>query len=107
MALKKKSQPLSERSAGCCFRNPTLKQEISNVGVPGARVSAGQLIDLAGGKGLRVGGAQVSDRHANFITARKGCTAADVLALIESLQTKVRDKFGLMLEPEVVIWKRT
>lgn len=106
MGFKKKSQPLSERSAGCCFRNPTLKEAISEVGPPGARVSAGLLIDRAGGKGATVGGANVSDRHANFITARRGCTAKDVLTLIDQLQARVRDKFGITLEPEVVIWRR-
>lgn len=107
MAFKKKSQPLAERSAGCVFRNPTLKEEIPQIGVPGARVSAGLLIDKAGAKGLWVGGASVSDRHANFVTAKRGCTAGDVLALIGQLQARVREKFGLSLEPEVVIWKRT
>jgi UDP-N-acetylmuramate dehydrogenase len=106
MSLKKKTQPLGERSAGCAFRNPTLKEEIPNVGVPGARVSAGLLIDRAGGKGMRVGGAQVSERHANFITAKKGCTARDVMRLMEALRAKVRDTFGVTLEEEVVVWRR-
>ncbi|MBC7835126.1 MAG: UDP-N-acetylmuramate dehydrogenase [Phycisphaerales bacterium] len=106
MSLKKKSQPLGESSAGCVFKNPTLRGYITEIGPPGARVSAGLLIDRAGCKGLKVGGARVSDRHGNFITTKRGATTADVLALMEQVGKKVEDKFGLRLEPEVVIWRR-
>jgi len=106
MAYKKKSQPMGDNSAGCTFKNPTLKDYLDNIGVPGARVSAGQLIDLAGCKGLKVGGARVSDRHANFFVTKRGCTARDVLGLIEQVKKAVLEKFGVALEPEVVIWKR-
>ena len=88
---KKNTQPLAPHSAGCIFRN-------SN------GVSAGKLIDQAGLKGLRVGGAEVSERHANFITAAAGSTSADVLSLITQVRDRVRDKFDIILEPEVVIW---
>lgn len=106
MAYKKKSQPMADNSAGCTFKNPTLKDYIDNIGVPGARVSAGQLIDLAGCKNMKCGGAKVSDRHANFFVAKRGCTARDVLGLIDMVKKAVLDKFGVTLEPEVVIWKR-
>jgi UDP-N-acetylmuramate dehydrogenase len=76
------------RSAGSVFKNP-----------PGD--SAGRLIDAAGGKGLRIGGAHVSEVHANFIVAEPDARAADVWALIDRLATMVRDSAGIELEPEV------
>jgi UDP-N-acetylmuramate dehydrogenase len=88
---KKNSQPLADKSAGCIFKNPR-------------GLSAGALIDQAGLKGTTVGGAEVSTKHANFIVARKGCQAADVLALIRQVQEKVREKYDVKLETEVVIW---
>jgi len=89
--FKKNSQPLADKSAGCIFKNP-----------PGK--SAGQLIDQAGLKGQTHGGAEVSVKHANFITAKKESRAADVLALIELVKTRVNEKFGVKLETEVVVW---
>jgi len=80
---------------------------VKDVGTPGTRVSAGMLIDRAGCKGLTVGGAVVSDQHANFIVAKPGCKAADVLELMRQVRTKVAAVFGVTLEPEVVIWGAT
>jgi UDP-N-acetylmuramate dehydrogenase len=98
MAYKADTQPMADRSAGCIFRNPD---------TPGAgRVSAGRLIDLAECKGLNLGGARVSDRHANFIVADKGCTARDVLNLMEAVTARVERAHGVRLEPEVRIWRR-
>jgi UDP-N-acetylmuramate dehydrogenase len=88
---KKKSQPLFEPSAGCVFKNP-----------PGQ--SAGALIDKAGLKGTAVGGAVVSEKHANFIVNRGGATASDVLKLIEIVRERVRNQFNTALELEVEIW---
>ena len=88
---KKNTQPLAAHSAGCIFRN-----------APG--VSAGALIDQAGLKGLSVGGARVSERHANFIIADEGATAEQVLELIALVRRRVREKFHVALETEVVIW---
>jgi UDP-N-acetylmuramate dehydrogenase len=88
---KKNSQPLADHSAGCIFKNPR-------------GLSAGALIDQAGLKGATVGGAEVSGKHANFITAKKGSKAADVLTLIEQVRGKVQEKFDVKLETEVVIW---
>jgi UDP-N-acetylmuramate dehydrogenase len=77
------------RSAGSVFKNP-----------PGD--SAGRLIDAAGAKGVRVGGAEVSARHANFIVADPaGATASDVWTLIVQLRRIVADATGIVLEPEV------
>ena len=88
---KKKSQPLAEPTAGCVFKNP-----------PGHR--AGELIDRAGFKNHRVGGAFVSDRHANFIIAQEGATARDVFALIGQIRRGVAEGFGVELELEVEVW---
>jgi len=83
--------PVAEPSAGCIFKN-----------VPGH--SAGKLLDLCGLKGLRVGGAEVSSLHANFILNRGGATTADVLRLIDIMKEAVRREFGVELEMEVRRW---
>ena len=84
-------QPMFRRSAGCFFKNPS------------AETSAGRLIDQAGLKGMRCGGAVVSGKHANFILNMGQATAADVLGLMKTVQKTVMTKFGIMLEPEVQI----
>jgi len=89
---KKNNQPLNTRNCGCVFKNP-----------PGA--SAGALIDRAGLKGLQIGGAAVSEKHANFIVAGDGCKSQDVVRLIEVVQQQVREEFNVTLEPEIEIWK--
>jgi UDP-N-acetylmuramate dehydrogenase len=88
---KKNSQPLNTRNCGCVFKNPR-------------GVSAGALIDRAGLKGLQVGGAVVSEKHANFIVAEKGCKSHDVVRLIDTIKTRVKEQFGIELELEVEIW---
>jgi UDP-N-acetylmuramate dehydrogenase len=93
---KKNSQPLADHSAGCIFKNPRSEA--------GESLSAGAMIDRAGLKGTTFGGAEVSAKHANFITARSGAKAADVLSLINLVKQRVRDKFEVNLETEVVIW---
>ena len=65
---------------------------------------AGKLIDDAGLKGTRIGGAVVSDRHANFIIAEPECTSQDVLRLIDLIRGQVRDRLGVELELELEIW---
>jgi len=107
MDYKKRTQPMGEPSAGCSFKNPMLTETIEDVGAAGGRVSAGKLIDLAGCKGMRVGGAQVSSHHANFFTTTKGATAADIIRLMEQVEGRVFDRFGVRLEREVVVWERT
>ncbi len=97
MAYKKNSQPMADRSAGCVFRNPTIS---------GVRTSAGLLIDRAGCMGLSVGGATVSDRHANFIVVERGATAEDVIALMRLVRERVRASHDVTLQPEVVLWAR-
>lgn len=89
--FKKNSQPLADKSAGCIFKNPR-------------GLSAGALIDQSGMKGHTIGGAEVSTKHANFITAKNGAKAEEVLNLINLVKERVKDKFDVKLETEVVIW---
>lgn len=94
-AYKKSTQPLAEHSAGCAFKNPP-----KNITPKGA----GQLIDEAGLKGLRIGGAEVSHRHANFLVLHPGGTADDVLRLIRAVRLKIAETTGIELEAEVAVW---
>ena len=107
MEYKKRSQPMSDRSAGCVWKNPALPHDLPDIGPKGERVSAGLLIDRAGCKGTRFGGASVSPRHANFVVTELGSLAADVIELMEQTKRRVHQQFGVVLEPEVVIWKRS
>lgn len=88
---KKNTQPLATRSAGCIFKNPR-------------GLSAGALIDKAGLKGKRVGGAFVSQKHANFIIADAGAKASDFLKLINIIRETVYKKFEVYLELEIEVW---
>ena len=88
---KRNTQPLNTKNAGCIFKNPR-------------GVSAGALIDQAGLKGLRVGGAEISTKHANFIIANPGCTADDILTTIKLIREKVFDRNQIHLESEVQVW---
>ncbi|MCU0689339.1 MAG: UDP-N-acetylmuramate dehydrogenase [Phycisphaerales bacterium] len=106
MAYKKRTQPMAADSAGCTFKNPTLASAIETIGVAGQRVSAGLLIDRAGCKGLRIGGAEVSSQHGNFFVTHAGCTATDLLNLMAEVRRRVHGQFGVMLRPEVAIWGR-
>lgn len=89
MEKRKKSQPLSQPSAGSTFKRPT-----------GGYAAA--LIDQAGLKGFQIGGAAVSEKHAGFVVNLGGATAEDVLLLIEEIRHRVFENSGIMLEPEVV-----
>lgn len=88
---RRSSQPLGQKSAGCIFKNP-----------PGA--SAGRMIDELGLKGLSLGDARVSDRHANFFVNAGHASAKDMQALIASVRERVRKAYGVALENEVVVW---
>lgn len=89
-SYRNKVQDVRYPSVGSVFKNP-----------PGDLGSAGQLIDRAGLKGKRFGGAMISPRHGNFIVNVGGAKASDVLRLIELVQEKVSEAFGVRLEPEV------
>jgi len=88
MKDRKIKQPLHMPSAGCVFQNPSGR-------------GAGRYIDAAGLKGLRVGGAEVSPVHANFIVNTGGASARDVLILMSVIRRTVYEKFGVDLVPEV------
>ncbi|MDO8848542.1 MAG: UDP-N-acetylmuramate dehydrogenase [Coriobacteriia bacterium] len=85
---RKATQPLGVPSAGSVFRNPEGD-------------SAGRLIEAAGLKGTRLGGARVSELHANFIVNEGGATASDVVGLIQKIQMTVKDMYGIELTPEI------
>lgn len=91
VSRKRATQPMRDRCAGCIFKNP-----------PG--MSAGRAIEQSGFKGARVGGAEVSPRHANFIVNAGGARAADVLALIDRVRDGVRARMGVELSLEVLVW---
>ena len=88
MARRKASQPLEYPSAGSTFKRPE-------------GYYAAALIDQCGLKGLTVGGAQVSEKHAGFVINRGGATCADVTGLMAEIQRRVREQTGVELEPEV------
>lgn len=88
LARRKKSQPMNHPSCGSVFKNP-----------PGH--SAGELIEGSGMKGVRIGDAQVSEVHANFIVNRGNASAAEVKELIDSIVVKVKQVYGIELQTEV------
>ncbi len=87
---RRETQPLAEPNCGSVFKNP-----------PGGH--AARLIEAVGGKGLAVGGARVSEKHSNFIVAGGGATARDVHELMTTLGERVRERFGIELQPEVQV----
>lgn len=89
--IKKAGQPMSHQNVACVFKNPR-------------GMSAGMLIEQAGLKGTRVGGVEVSQRHANFIVAGDGATSQDVLRLIDLVRSRVAERLGVELETELEIW---
>ena len=90
-ARRRASQPLNLPSAGSTFKRP-------------AGGYAAALIDAAGLKGLRVGGASVSEKHAGFVVNDGGATSAEILALMAEIRRRVYEHSGIRLEPEVRIW---
>ncbi|MBC7339792.1 MAG: UDP-N-acetylmuramate dehydrogenase [Firmicutes bacterium] len=90
LRVRAESQPRGVPSAGSFFRNPP-------------RMAAGALIEQAGCKGMRVGGAEVSPVHANFLVNRGGASARDVLTLAARVRERVAERFGIWLEPEVEV----
>jgi UDP-N-acetylmuramate dehydrogenase len=84
------TQPVAQASAGCIFKRPPCD-------------FAGRLVEAAGGKGMRVGGATISEKHANFIISDGTATATDVLGLLDGVRTRVHERTGIWLEPEVLV----
>lgn len=90
--LRRRGQDYRFPSAGCVFKNP-------------APAPAGRLIEECGLKGRSVGGARISEKHANFIVNTGNASCSEVLKLIRLAQRRVRQRFGISLEPEIRIWK--
>ncbi|MCD5390682.1 UDP-N-acetylmuramate dehydrogenase [candidate division NPL-UPA2 bacterium] len=90
LSKRREAQPLDQPSAGCIFKNPS-------------DVSAGELIDKANLKGRRIGDAQISTKHANFIINRGEAKAEEVISLVETVREEVLRKMGIRLEPEIEI----
>jgi UDP-N-acetylmuramate dehydrogenase len=99
LAFRKRTQPLESPSAGCIFQNPDPAADRVPPGIP---ASAGALVDRAGLKGEREGGALVSPAHGNFIVNDGTATAADIRRLIERCRRSVRERFGVELRDEIV-----
>jgi UDP-N-acetylmuramate dehydrogenase len=88
---RRRRQPTTLPSAGCIFKNPSTGK------------TAGELIDMAGLKGYKVGGAEISLKHANFIVNTGRATASDILMIMAQIRRIVYEKFQISLEPEVII----
>ena len=86
---RKETQPLKYRSAGSIFKNPS------------EEIAAGYLIDQAGLKGMKIGGAEISEKHANFIINKGGAKSKDIISLIEIIKKEVLNKFNIQLELEI------
>jgi UDP-N-acetylmuramate dehydrogenase len=99
LAFRKRTQPLETPSAGCVFQNPERGRDIVPDGIPW---SAGALVDRAGLKGARAGGASVSSTHGNFIVNDGSAQACDIRLLIDRCRTAVRERFGVELREEIV-----
>ena len=92
---RKEAQPSGIKTFGSTFMNPEDERAEGR--------SAGQLLDAAGCRGLQVGGARLSPKHANFVENTGGATTADILGVMVEARRKVHDRFGVTLEPEVQV----
>jgi UDP-N-acetylmuramate dehydrogenase len=92
-ARRREAQPAGIKTFGSTFKNPDDERAENR--------TAGQLLEAAGCKGLEIGGARFSPKHANFIENRGAATTADIVALIAEGRRRVRERFGMELEPEV------
>jgi UDP-N-acetylmuramate dehydrogenase len=99
LAYRKGTQPLDTPSAGCIFQNPDRARDRVPDGIPW---SAGALVDRAGLKGTRIGGALVSRSHGNFIVNDGSATAGEIRALVERCRRAVAERFGVQLREEIV-----
>lgn len=109
LKIRKEKQPLEYPSAGSVFKNIPLKkvpkkiQEKFKDKIKNGFLPAGVLIEGVGLKGKKIGGAKISEKHANFILNYKNAKAKDVLALIELIKKKVKEKFKIELKEEIEI----
>ncbi|KJJ85807.1 UDP-N-acetylenolpyruvoylglucosamine reductase [Candidatus Omnitrophus magneticus] len=89
LAGKLKTQPMADKTLGCIFKNPD------------SIYKSAQLIEMAGLKGVRKGGAVISTKHSNFIVNDGSATSSDVLALINVAREEIKSKFNIIIEPEI------
>jgi len=92
---RREAQPSGIKTFGSTFKNPEDPRAEGR--------SAGQLLEAAGCRGLRIGGARFSEKHANFVENDRNATTADVLALMAEGRQRVRERFGVELEAEVQV----
>lgn len=95
------TQDIGSQCAGCIFKNPARSDDWVTPSDGGAKIPAGQLIDEAGLKGTKVGGATVSLKHGNFIVNTGNATASDVRQLIAFIKEKVKSVYDIELEEEI------
>jgi UDP-N-acetylmuramate dehydrogenase len=91
LQARNKTQPVAQRSVGCVWQNPEGD-------------AAGRLVEASGCKTMSVNGVQVSEKHANYFVNDNTGTAADFVALMDQVRNRVRERFGVELEPEVKFW---
>ncbi|MEM6812607.1 MAG: UDP-N-acetylmuramate dehydrogenase [Pseudomonadota bacterium] len=96
---RQESQPIREKTGGSTFTNPS-EEELKKADLP-IETKVWQLIDQVGGRGLRVGGAQMSEKHCNFMINMSNATASDLEELGEIIKERVFDKFGIALQWEI------
>ena len=94
-AWRREAQPSGIKTFGSTFKNPDDPRAEGR--------SAGQLLDAAGCRGLTIGGARLSEKHANFVDNMGEATTADVIAVMSAARTRVKEEFGVTLEPEVQV----
>lgn len=98
-AKREESQPIREQTGGSTFANPSL-DDLNSAGLP-EETKVWQLIDQVGGRGLQIGGAQMSEKHCNFMINTGSATASDLEGLGEEIRARVLDKFGVTLRWEI------
>ena len=102
MEYRKQTQPMGVATAGCTFRNIPLSDAV-RIATPNNTTSAGFLVDQVNLKNFQIGQAKFSDKHANFILNVGNATAADVTGLINEAKKRVKEKFNVTIEPEIVL----
>jgi len=102
MDYRRSTQPMGEASAGCTFRNIPLSHAL-RLNTPNNTTSAGYLVDQVGLKNFQINKAKFSDKHANFILNMGGATAGDIKDLIDEAKRRVKEKFQVEIEPEIVL----
>jgi UDP-N-acetylenolpyruvoylglucosamine reductase len=93
---RREAQPSGIKTFGSTFKNPSRDEAAEDR-------TAGQLLEAAGCRGLRIGGARFAEKHANFVENAGGATTADILALMAEGRRRVHERFGVVLEPEVQV----